>query len=325
MILASWIIGPGTVVLMSNISGNVSWLSLPILSVLLAIGTALAGWLLVRGRRLVAQHAEDVMASDGRPPVLLLRSFADDQLVLDRPDNVLGTMFGHRPVTFEEMLADVCSWYGPVIAIGRPGETLPPLGAARLWVDHGAWQHKVATLLRDCGAVVMIMGAIKGKDGLAWEVETIRNLGLLGKLVLVVPPLPMDDWVKARWQSYQWLIRGKIPPYQGGEMVVTFDASGNAAVERKVAGWGGLLRDRKTYKRLLHAAVRRLAGKPRRPLAVHLAHAVRGAAFGMFVVMLFLGANFWKAEQDRKKHAEEERWRQEWYEPSPYRRPAGDP
>jgi hypothetical protein len=34
----------------------------------------------------------------------------------------------------------------PVIAVGKPGETLPELGAARMYVGHEDWQR---TLLED--------------------------------------------------------------------------------------------------------------------------------------------------------------------------------
>jgi hypothetical protein len=319
MILASWLIGPGTVFLMYALSSRTDWLSLPVLSLLLAVGTATAGWLLLRGRRLVARHAADAMGRDSRPPVLLLRSFTDDAMELERPHS---TMFGSTVVTFEEVLEEVCSWYGPVIAIGRPGETLPPLGAARLWVDHGSWQQKVATLLGDCGAVVMIMGAIKGKDGLAWEVETVCKLGLLGKLILVMPPLKDEGEVKARWRSYEGLTQGRLPPYQGGETVATFDPSGRCDVVRQTAGWGGgFHRDRKGYKRLLQAPLRRLAGKPRRPLAVTLSRAVAAVTFGVVVATLFIGMTLWKSEQDRKKREQEEGWRRKMYELPPLDRP----
>ena len=59
------------------------------------------------------------------------------------------------------------SAYGPVIAIGRPGETRTAAGAARTWVDHGKWQERVEELLHDSQFVVMIVGEIKGKDGLS--------------------------------------------------------------------------------------------------------------------------------------------------------------
>lgn len=316
MILASWVLGPGTVFAVHALSSETDWLTTLLLMLLLVGGTYSAGWLLLRGRRLVAQHAADLLGSDTRPPLLLLRSFADDELELERPPS---TMFSNTVITFEEVLADVCTWYGPVIAIGRPGETLPPLGAARLWVDHHHWQQKVTELLRGCEAVVMIMGAIKGKDGLAWEIETVCKLGLQEKLILVVPPLKNEDLVKSRWQSYRRLTPGRMPTDQGGEMVVMFDRLGVCSVERQTGGGGRFIRDRKTYKRMLHAAVRRLGARPRRSFAVGLARAVRAAAFGIIVVVLFIAMTLWKNEQHRKKHEEGERWRRELSAPPPYR------
>jgi hypothetical protein len=300
MILAAWIIGPGTVVVISNMSSRIH---LIVGVIVLSVGTLTAGWLLVRGRRLVAQHASEVLAADMRPPILLLRSFNDDQMELERPNRV---MFSSPVVTFEEAITDVCSWYGPVIAIGRPGESLPPIGAARLWVDHGSWQQRVTALLHDCELVVMIMGAVKGRDGLAWEVETILKLGFASKLVLVVPPLKNEEMVKGRWRSYQWLTQGKLPNHQGGEISATCDKSGHWLVDRKGAGES---RNQKTYKRMLNTTVRRLAGEPRRAWAIGFAKGVQKAATWVIVGALFIAASIYKSELDRKQREDEDRWR----------------
>ena len=80
MILASWILGPGTVFAVHAMSSDTDWLTTLLLMLLMVGGTLSAGWLLLRGRRLVAQHAADLLDSDTRPPLLLLRSFADNEL-----------------------------------------------------------------------------------------------------------------------------------------------------------------------------------------------------------------------------------------------------
>ena len=45
--------------------------------------------------------------------------------------------------TPEQELADILEHVGPVVAVGKPGEPLPELGAARLYVSHDEWQGKV--------------------------------------------------------------------------------------------------------------------------------------------------------------------------------------
>jgi hypothetical protein len=79
-------------------------------------------------RRVRAPDAADVLCEDRRPPVLLLRAFRADELEADaaKPSDL--------PITFEEFIVQPLERYGPVVAIGRPGDPLPPLGAYREYV-----------------------------------------------------------------------------------------------------------------------------------------------------------------------------------------------
>jgi hypothetical protein len=187
------------------------------------------------GHRLSAVHgAAGVLEVDPRPHILLLRSFADDHTAVFNSDPILRYewVFGGKRIrSFEEALAAKLAAYGPVIAVGRPGEKVPPLGAARLWITEDRWQGRVEELLRSCRFVVMIVGEIKGEDGLAWEVGRLLALQEPEKIVLVVPPV--DEWVvKRRWQVYHRMSGGRIPPYMGGEVAARFTASGGCRVIR---------------------------------------------------------------------------------------------
>src|SRR6266446_4260896 len=104
-------------------------------------------------------------------------------------------------VSFEELLAEAFSVAGPVIAIGRPGEVLPPLGAHRTWVRHDAWQERVTEYLRECGLVVMVMGLIRGEEGLAWELRQVLDRVPPEKIIFVMPPV-IEDEAQQRWQSF---------------------------------------------------------------------------------------------------------------------------
>jgi hypothetical protein len=82
----------------------------------------------MRGKRYHAIATHDLLVrKDHRPPVVYLRSFKADEVTRR------GTIFGDFQ-TEEEVLAEVLSEFGPVVAIGKPGEELPELGAARLYV-----------------------------------------------------------------------------------------------------------------------------------------------------------------------------------------------
>jgi len=75
-------------------------------------------------RRLRARHALTALKKDARPPMLLLRAFRDDFYRLPGYEAQLPVIsIGKVTRTFEEYLHERLSACGPVIAIGRPGET----------------------------------------------------------------------------------------------------------------------------------------------------------------------------------------------------------
>jgi hypothetical protein len=92
---------------------------------------AVAGILLHRrGERYLQQPAEDVLLRDKRRPIVYLRSFSDD--------------FASRPLMrfisrAEETLV-LLNCLGPFIAIGRPDETLPLMGANRYYLNDIEWR-----------------------------------------------------------------------------------------------------------------------------------------------------------------------------------------
>lgn len=88
-------------------------------------------WML---RRRSAIPAKDVVERDPRRPVLLLRSFADDGLRIKGLEST-------EAFTFEEVITGALRRWRPVVAIGRPGESLPESGAAREYVTHEGWQE----------------------------------------------------------------------------------------------------------------------------------------------------------------------------------------
>ena len=114
-----------------------------------------------------ARSAENELWRAGaRRPIFYLRSFAlDEQLA--RP-TFLERYFGTRPFsTIEQQVTTLLRRLGPVIAIGRPGEKLPPLGAARFYVSDELWQSKVADVVKASQLVVWASGL---SEGLGWEI-----------------------------------------------------------------------------------------------------------------------------------------------------------
>jgi hypothetical protein len=177
------------------------------------------------GRRLAAVGAGEAERADPRPPVLLLRSFADDNIPwfdTRRPAGSPVPAVFYEQLTFEEMVAEECAAAGPVAAIGRPGERLPTLGAARTYVSDGEqWTDRVGEYLGRCGWVVMVVGRTDGTNGLAWELRQIIARVPLEKVVFVVPPVDEAE-AAVRWAGFRAVAGDLLPPYRGGELVAGF-------------------------------------------------------------------------------------------------------
>jgi hypothetical protein len=114
-----------------------------------------------------ASAEEELERAGSRRPILYLRSFQLDERISQRgwAERFLGA---YPSETAEQGLAKVLRRDGPVIAIGRPDETLPQLGAARFYVSHDRWQAKVADVAREAQLVVWATGVT---EGLRWEIS----------------------------------------------------------------------------------------------------------------------------------------------------------
>ncbi len=137
-------------------------------------------------RRHFQPEAEDALLEDDRPSILFLRSFnADNQFML-RTAGLLGRLLGKVNVPLEASLTQQFRDFGPVIAIGRPGEPLPPLGASRFYApkDGEEWKRHVREFARDSQLVAVMLGET---EGLRWEYDLLANENWLGKTVFIVP------------------------------------------------------------------------------------------------------------------------------------------
>jgi hypothetical protein len=164
--------------------------------------------LMQRARRTLALRVPELRARDRRPPVLFVRSFADDMLELEPRFEYFGRLFRKR-LTLEEFVVGRVMSLGPVIAIGKPDEGLSPLGAAREYVFGPGWQARVSSLLDECSWVIGILG---GTEGLRWEYEQILHRRLTRRFVVVVPPATPDVF-QERWDIFQ----KAFPPARGAD------------------------------------------------------------------------------------------------------------
>ncbi len=166
------------------------WLALPgFLAALLLAGVA-ADRIGRSGARLRQPDALTVLARDRRPPVLFLRSFRDEDVV----DLTARTGRGMR--RSEENLCAALRRLGPVIAIGRPLERLPEVGAARLYVTDENWQAAVRFLIRQAVATVILVGR---SPGVQWEVETALEETDLARMLFFIPYVEEDRVHRSFW------------------------------------------------------------------------------------------------------------------------------
>lgn len=153
--------------------------------------------------QLKARTAEEELARAGaKRPVFYLRSFYLDERV-GKP-SVFERFVGTIPLAnSEQKLTRELHKLGPVIAIGRPGEKLPALGAARFYVSEDLWHQKVGDVVKVSQLVLWATGIT---PGLRWEIaHLIENLPP-EKLVLWAHPHLMhltaaereEEWAKFR-------------------------------------------------------------------------------------------------------------------------------
>ena len=141
----------------------------------------------LRARKFTVASAEEILTTDPRPPVIYMRSFKDDAAasmpVMSGPPG-WAILFPKELVTEEEIVAHILNDFGPMVTIGKPGEQLRELGAARMYVSDQEWQEKVAALMRSAKLVVLRLGQT---EGLWWELE--QSIGKLRpeQLLVFVP------------------------------------------------------------------------------------------------------------------------------------------
>ena len=144
--------------------------------------------------------AAEVRSLDPRDPVLILRAFADDTLLVGEP----GMDF---PMTFppsdtfrlEQLLAHGLRSYGPSVTIGSPRERFPWAGAARQYESDASWRDAVRELIREAPCLVYVVAA---GEHLAWELrEGARHRGA-DAMLFVVPPVP-DRERRRRWEEFK--------------------------------------------------------------------------------------------------------------------------
>src|SRR6516162_8134468 len=169
-------------------------LLLVILDFLLPISVGLGAFLFWRGRQYAAQASAVSIITDHKPHLLYLRPFRSDSTTMK--DIFKGNRLGW--ITEEEQLADVLRPFGELVAIGRPGESLPTPGAARIYTTDAEWRDVVKRQMQTARLAV-IMAAVG--ENVLWELTQAVGTLEPQKLLILVLEMKAKDYESFRTKA----------------------------------------------------------------------------------------------------------------------------
>jgi hypothetical protein len=196
---------------------------------------------------------KELQRAGGRRPVLYLRSFALDAQ-LAKP-SLLERLLGLVPLAdAEQVLTKELRRCGPVIAIGRPSEALPALGAARFYITNERWKEKVADIVKVAELVVWATGTT---EGLRWEISHLLESLPPEKLILWAHPHLLrvsEKEREAEWTRFRdTLGRGfpqPLPERLGDARFIYFNAQHEPVLVPPTSRWNA---QRNALRALLRA------------------------------------------------------------------------
>jgi hypothetical protein len=210
---------------------------------LAVIVAMLVFYIAMRRAKLSATQLRD---RDRRAPVLILRQFGDDFLEAGRAS------LGGTP-TFEHFVAGELNRLGPVVAIGRPGERLQPLGASRDYLTDSDWQRAVTTTIEGAALVVFVLGH---SENLLWEFRKAIETHGKRRTLIIVPPLRDRTELARRWSGFVRasanLLGAGFPDQVPARSVLAIGFAGDDAVmivsDERPRSRAILLRSRSDYR-----------------------------------------------------------------------------
>jgi hypothetical protein len=101
-------------------------------------------------------------------------------------------------LTDEEQLGEVLHPFGDLVAIGKPGETLPTPGAARLYASDAEWKKVVTDQMQTARLVVIRAGT---NEGLLWELKQAVQVRNPKKLLILILVMGKKDYESFRKEA----------------------------------------------------------------------------------------------------------------------------
>lgn len=146
------------------------------------------GYIYIKGKKISKHPANIALSKDTRSHILWLRSFSFDLLKTKSLFNSFGFISLFRSIfgsTFEEVIVDVLSKIGPVIALGNVNGLETPLGAYRVTTNDQDWVGVVHKYARTSKYIVII---INSTPSLLWEIEELPKIYDDTKFIYLLPP-----------------------------------------------------------------------------------------------------------------------------------------
>jgi hypothetical protein len=156
-------------------------------------------FLIWRGRQYAAQASAKRIISDPKPHLLYLRAFRSDPSTAKRvyyAFDVVSTVMGFQ--SEEEQLAEVLQPFGELITIGRPGESLPTPGAARIYTSDEEWKEVVKRRMQ--AAQLVVIRAAAG-DNVFWELTQAVKILNPQKLLILLLDMKVRDYESFRMRA----------------------------------------------------------------------------------------------------------------------------
>ncbi len=163
--------------------------------------TLALGALYYFGRVLRRRRTETDLRLDPRPRIVWLRSFRNDELRVDSivshiPLDHESHFLSFKKSKLEELIVEMLSNFGPVVAIDGDRPKRFTLGAYRLNTNELSWKKTVHEQVSLAKYVFVLLDST---PSLMWELAQIREIAPLEKIFLLVPP----HEIRKRLEWYQ--------------------------------------------------------------------------------------------------------------------------
>jgi hypothetical protein len=154
-----------------------------------------------RGRQYADKAVAERVIRDSKSDVLYLRAFGTDTSISEYmawAAGGAGLISGG--LTVEEQLGEVLEPFGDFVAIGKPGETLPTPGAARLYASDAEWKNVVIDQMQ-CARLVVIRAGTS--EGLLWELKEAVQVVNPNKLLILILKMQKKHYEGFRKEAEQ--------------------------------------------------------------------------------------------------------------------------